>query len=152
MADDGGLAKFQRRLQAMRLAASGSVAPALLQGANEIAALQRAAAQSSRKTGALIDSIKVTGPGQATPSHSQPGGQMVVPENMAVVTAGNSEVRYAHLVEYGTRPRMQGQGTQADVHPGTAAQPFFWPGFRLGRGKALKRIKRAIGKAVREAK
>ena len=32
------------------------------------------------------------------------------------------------------------------------AQPFFWPGFRMGRKRALNRIKRAIGKAIREAK
>ena len=60
-----------------------------------------------------------------------------MPENAAVVTVGNSDVRYGHLVEYGT----------AD----TAAQPFFWPSVRLLRKRTTDRIKRAITKAVREA-
>ncbi|EYD73613.1 Phage protein, HK97, gp10 [Rubellimicrobium mesophilum DSM 19309] len=88
--------------------------------------------------GDLKASIAVTGPGQQTPPYSQPGGSMVVPENAAAVTAGNSEVRYPHLVEYGTKLQR--------------AQPYFWPGFRLSRKKAANRIKRAIGKAIREAK
>ena len=152
MVSDGGLSSFQRRMRAIPKAARLAVKPALVQGANEIAVLQRGMAASSRDTGALIDSIVVTGPGQSTPPYSQPGGAMVVPENMAVVTAGNTDVRYAHLVEFGTRARMLSSGSQAGTHPGTPAQPFFWPGFRLGRKRALNRIKRAIGKAIREAR
>lgn len=60
------------------------------------------------------------------------------PENAAAITVGNTDVRYPHLQEYGT-----------SFH---AAQPFFWPGFRMGRKRVLNRIKRAIGKAIREAK
>lgn len=138
MADDGGLSSFQNRMRAIPLAARKAVVPALLKSAEEIAAMQRGLAQSSRDTGALINSITVTGPGTSTPPYSQPGGAMAVPENMAVITAGNKDVRYPHLVEYGTGK--------------AAAKPFFWPGFRLGRKRALNRIKRAIGKAIREAK
>src|SRR3989338_994253 len=88
--------------------------------------------------GALLASVTVTGPGQATPAYSQPGGAAVVPDNAAAVTVGNTDVRYPHLVEYGT--------THA------AAQPFFWPGFRLSRKKAAAQIKRGISKAIRGAK
>ena len=63
---------------------------------------------------------------------------MVVPENTAAITVGNSDVRYPHLQEFGTTHH--------------AAQPFFWPGFRMGRKRALDRIKRAIGKAIKEAR
>lgn len=91
-----------------------------------------------RKTGALIDSIEVTGPGGTTPAYSQPGGSRAVPENAVALTAGNTKVRYAHLVEYGT----------AKAH----AQPFFWPAYRLFKLRAKRRISRAIGKAVRETK
>lgn len=152
MADDGGLASFQRRMRAIPKAARAAVAPALVQGANEIADLQRAMAEASRDTGALIDSIRVTGPGQSTPPYSQPGGRIIVPELSAAITAGDSDVRYAHLVEFGARARMMTSTAQATVHPGAPAQPFFWPGFRLGRKRALNRIKRAIGKAIREAR
>ncbi len=86
-------------------------------------------------TGALEESITVTPPGQATPEYSQPGGSRVAGELEAIVTAGNEDVRYPHLVEHGTTK--------------THAQPFFWPGFRLTRKRAANRIKGAISRAVR---
>lgn len=133
---DGGLSKFQKRMNAIPLAARKAVVPALAQGAYEIAQAQEALAPED--TGDLVGSIAVTLPGQTTPAYSQPGGSIVVAENQAVVTAGNSDVRYPHLVEYGTR--------------NAPAQPFFWPGFRLARRKAERRIKRVIAKAIRDAK
>ncbi len=136
MADDGGLSSFQKRMRAIPQAARLAVQPSLVKGAEEIAALQRALAPVDE--GDLKASIVVTAPGQTTPPYSQPGGAKVVPENMAAITAGNTNVRYPHLQEHGTT-----------FH---AAQPFFWPGFRMGRKRALNRIKRAIGKAIGEAK
>ncbi|PJN95958.1 hypothetical protein CNY89_05420 [Amaricoccus sp. HAR-UPW-R2A-40] len=138
MAQDGGLARFQARMKALPEAVREAVKPALVKGAEEIAALQRSAAEASRDTGDLIDSIAVTGPGGTTPPYSQPGGSKTVGELEAVVTAGNSKVRYAHLVEHGTKK--------------AEAQPFFWPGFRLGRKRATARIKRAISKAVKDSR
>lgn len=123
-------------MKAVPKAAREAVVPALLKGAGEIADVQRALAPVD--TGALRDSIVVTGPLQQTPPYSQPGGSMVVPENAAVITAGGTEVRYPHLVEFGTT-----------VAP---AQPFFWPGFRFTRKRAMDRMKRAIAKAIREAR
>lgn len=136
MADDGGLGSFQRRMRAIPKAARLAVGPALVRSADEIASLQRALAPEDE--GDLIASIVVTGPGETTPPYSQPGGSMVVPENSAAITAGNSDVRYPHLQEHGTTH-----------HP---AHPFFFPGFRLGRKRALARIKRAVGKAVKDAR
>lgn len=136
MADDGGLSSFQRRMAAIPKAARAAVQPALLTGANEIAAIQRSLAPKDE--GKLIDSIEVTGPGQQTPAYSQPGGSMTVPENAVAVTVGNTNTRYPHLQEYGTTHH--------------AAQPFFWPGYRLGRTRAMNRVKRAIAKAIREAR
>ncbi|NDV52165.1 HK97-gp10 family putative phage morphogenesis protein [Salipiger sp. PrR003] len=136
MADDGGLSKFQARLRAIPAAAREAVTPALTAGGYEIADAIEALAPEDE--GDLIGSIAVTLPGQSTPPYSQPGGGQVVPENQVAITAGNSDVRYPHLVEYGT------------TH--TAAQPFFWPGYRLARKKAQNRIKRAISKAIRGAK
>ena len=136
MADDGGLSSFQRRMWAIPKAARTAVRPALERSGEEIAALQRSLAPEDE--GDLIASIVVTGPGESTPPYSQPGGSMVVPENAVAITAGNSDVRYPHLQEHGT-----------SHHP---AHPFFWPGFRLGRKRALNRIKRAIGKAMKDAR
>lgn len=134
MAGDGGLSRFQKRMRAIPKAVRESVHPALVKGAEEIAATARRLAPE--ETGALKESITVTGPNQPTPAYSQPGGARMVGENQAAVTVGNSKVRYAHLVEYGT--------TKAP------AKPFFWPAFRSQRKRAANRIKRAMSKAVRD--
>lgn len=127
-------ARPARRLAAIPEAVKQSVAPALLKSGEELRDRMRALAPE--RTGALKASIEVTPPGHATPPYSQPGGMTVVPENAVYVTAGNEDVRYPHLVEYGT--------TEA------AAQPYFWPAYRLSRKRIATRVKRAIGKAVRE--
>ncbi|SFB82300.1 HK97-gp10 family putative phage morphogenesis protein [Tropicimonas isoalkanivorans] len=132
---DGGLSKFQKRMNAIPKEVREAVKPALMKSAEETAAAMRTLAPVD--SGDLRDSIAVTGPGQATPPYSQPGGSYTVPENAVSITAGNTDVRYAHLAEYGTKD--------------TAAQAYFWPGFRLHRKRSLNRIKRAISKAVREA-
>jgi hypothetical protein len=125
-------------MEAIPRAVREAVKPALLKSGDELASAMKRLAERSRDTGELIDSIAVTGPGQSTPPYSQPGGSKVVPENAVMVTAGNTDVRYPHLVEHGTANAV--------------AQPFFWPAFRLYRRRITRRINRAIGKAVREAR
>ena len=88
-------------------------------------------------TGALRDSIAVTLPGESTPPYSQPGGSRVAGPTEVIVTAGNSDVRYPHLVEYGTSH--------------SEAQPFFWPVFRLLKTRFKRRDSRAIRKAIKDA-
>lgn len=134
--DTSGRERLRKRLAAIPRAVRKAIEPALIATADEIADAMRHLAP--RKTGALIDSIAVTGPGEQTPAFSQPGGQQTVPENAVAITAGNNAVRYAHLVEFGTRK----------AH----AQPFFWPAYRLFKNRAKRRITRAIGKAVRDTK
>ncbi|MBV2144409.1 HK97 gp10 family phage protein [Falsochrobactrum sp. TDYN1] len=136
MADDGGLSRFQRRMNAIPKAVREAVKPALVKSAQEMASGMKRLAETSRDTGALIDSIEATGPGQQTPPYSQPGGSNQVKENEAVVTAGNKNVRYAHLVEYGTTA--------------SSAQPFFWPTVRTQNKRAANRIKRAMRKSIKE--
>jgi HK97 gp10 family phage protein len=131
-----GLASFQKRMVAIPLAARKSVGPALLRAADIVADTMRSLAPVDE--GDLRASIAITGPGEATPPYSQPGGSAIVPELNAAITVGNSDVRYPHLLEYGTSD--------------TAAQPFFWPGLRLSRKRAMAIIKRNIGSAVRDAK
>lgn len=130
------LRRLQKRLEAIPKNVREAVQPALDKSASELVDTMKALAEPSRDTGALIDSITMTPAGQTTPPYSQPGGSKVVPENAVVVTAGNTNVRYPHLVEYGTTK--------------TRAQPFFWPAFRLTRKRIQSRIKRAISKAVRD--
>lgn len=165
---DGGLSSFQKRMRAIPKAAREAVQPVLLREAEKMAETMRALAPDDPATDApdLKSSIAVTGPGQTTPPYSQPGGSAVVPENMAAITVGNEEVRYPHMVEYGTAPHAVDKGANnhtllgkarkamklGTMHPGTPAQPFFWPAFRMHSKKSLAAIKRGIGKAIREAK
>ena len=130
------LARLQKRLNAIPKAVRDAVQPALRASGEELVAAMKALAEPSRKTGALIDSITFTTAGNTTPPYSEPGGSRVVPENAVAVTAGNTKVRYVHFVEYGTSKM--------------AAEPFFWPAYRLLKKKLSDRIKRSASKAVRE--
>lgn len=130
------LARLTKRLEAIPREVKAAVVPALMKSGDELADQMKNLAPEDE--GDLKVSIVVTGPGERTPAYSQPGGSMTVPENAVAVTVGNEHVRYAHLVEYGT----------SKAH----AQPYFWPAYRLLKKRLTSRIKRAISKAVREAR
>lgn len=132
---DNGLPKTLAAFDRLKEAPRNAIVASLQKSAEELAAAQRSLAPED--TGALKDSIAVTPAGQSTPSYSQPGGSMVVPPNAVAVTVGNSEVRYPHLVEYGTAT--------------TEAQSFFWRGFRLLRARIDARTVRDGRKAVRDS-
>lgn len=129
-----GIKSFQRKMRAMPAAVRKALAPATLQGAQEIADM--ATHFAPEDTGDLVNSITVTGEGQSTPPYSHPGGSHVVPEGAAAVSVGSSDVRYPHLQEYGTRHH--------------AAQPFFWPAYRTLKKRSANRIKRAMTKAIKD--
>jgi HK97 gp10 family phage protein len=126
--------RLARRLAAIPKSVKKAVEPALRQSGEELVSSMRNLAP--KDTHALEQSIKYTMPGNSTPAYSQPGGSTVAGENQVLVTAGNTDVRYPHLVEYGTAE--------------AAAQPFFWPAYRLKKKRLSSRIKRAIGKAVKD--
>lgn len=128
------LLRLQRRMNAIPQAVRDAVTPALVKSGEELVARMRALAPED--TGALKASITATPPGGTTPAYSQPGGATTAGPNQVLVTAGNEHVRYPHLVEYGA------------AH--APAQPFFWPAYRLTKKRIANRVKRAIGKAVRE--
>lgn len=131
-----GLKSFQRRMAAIPREARKATEPALTQAAYIVADAVEALAPED--SGDLKGSVAVTPPGQSIPPYAMAIGSRVVPFNAAAVTVGNFDVRYPHLVEYGTRNAL--------------AQPFFWPGVRLTRKKAAAKIKTALRKAIREAK
>lgn len=128
--------RLERHLDAIPRAVKAAVVPALTKSGQDLATMQRVLAP--RDSGDLQNSIAVTLPGGTTPPYSQPGGSRTAKENEVLVTVGNSDVRYPHLVEYGTAT--------------AAAQPYFWPAYRLLKKKMASRIKRAIAKAVKEAR
>jgi HK97 gp10 family phage protein len=141
-----GLRELQRKLKAIPGAAKTAAKTAVVQGATEIAGLQQRLAPVDK--GDLRKSIAVTPPGGTTPPYSQPGGARVASEFQAIITAGNSDVRYAHLVEYGAAPHIAGGIFDGAQHPGTPAQPFFWPAYRALRKRSKRRISTNIKKAI----
>ncbi|MDR6101019.1 HK97 gp10 family phage protein [Agrobacterium larrymoorei] len=134
MAKDGGISRVQQRLAMIPKNVRAALQPELIKNGNDLAVTARILAP--RDSGALQESITVTPGGTATPPYSAPGGRVIVPELAVAVTAGNKDVRYAHLVEHGT--------TEAP------AQPFFWPAFRMMRKKISGRLKRAASTAVKK--
>ena len=131
---DNGLAKTLAAIERARKTPREIIVPAILKSAEELAAAQRALAPVD--TGALRDSITVTAPGQSTPPYSMEGGLRMANPTEAIVTAGNSKVRYAHLVEYGTK--------------NSEAHSFFWSAYRLLRARLKNRVNRTAKKAVND--
>lgn len=145
-----GWDRLKRRLEKIPKNVREQTQPAITSAAQDVAEVMKALAPVD--DGDLKDSIVVTSGGQRTPPHSQPGGATTVPENAAMITAGNSKVRYAHLVEFGTRAHINGGQFAGTTNPGATGQPFFFVGFRLAKAKAARKIKRAVSKAVRSKK
>lgn len=134
MADDGGIGRLKARLAAIPKEVKKATEPALRKQAEAMVGTMRRFVP--KDTHDLEYSIKYTMPGNQTPAYSQPGGSMVVPENAVAITVGNADVRYGHLVEYGTAKAN--------------AQPYFWPSVRLHNKKSKQAIKRAISRAVKK--
>jgi len=143
-----GLDRFKAAMKRMPASVKATAISSTLQGANELVALQKSLVPVDK--GDLRDSIVVTPPGGTTPPYSQPGGSRTAGPIQAIVTAGNTKVRYAHLVEFGVAPHVNGGEHAGTQNPGYAAEPFFWPSFRALRGRIKGRITRNINKAIKE--
>lgn len=151
------LAKLQNREAALRKLAAippavrSAAKQALAQSADEITEAIRAAAPQG-KTGKLKKSIAQTWGGGKVRYSSLQGnvGEAGDPDLSVRISAGNSEVRYAHLLEWGTAPHINGGLFAGTEHPGTRAQPFFYPTYRKLRRRARSRISRAITKAIKQ--
>ena len=135
MSDSSGLAATLAAMNRAKKIARSAVMPEMIQAASHLTVTMRILAPHD--SGDLERSIAATAPGESTPPYSQPGGSRVAGDKEVLITAGNSDVRYAHLVEYGT--------AEAE------AQPFFWPAWRLNRKKIRDRIARRFRKALKDA-
>lgn len=81
---------------------------------------------------------------QAISSVASANGNLVI-----TIYAGNSKVRYAHLVEFGTAPHINGGRFAGSQNPGTAARPFFYVSYRALRKRAKSRVTRSVNKAAK---
>ena len=125
--------RLAARLDALPQEIIEALRPALVRSADEVAANMTGLAP--RDEGDLIASIAVTPPGGTTPPYAAGGGSRTAGPNEAFVTVGNTDVRYAHIIEFG--------------RVGAAAQPFMRPGWRLARARIERRLKRAISAVVK---
>lgn len=150
------MAKFSRReyllkkLAAMPQSVRSAVRQALAEGADQITDDMKRLAP--KRTGKLRDSITQTWGGGKVRYSSLAGSTSEAgdPDLTVRISAGNSGVRYAHLVEFGTAPHLNGGRFAGSRHPGTAAEPFFFPAYRANKRRVKARISRATTKAVRE--
>lgn len=135
-----GLARLERKLKRLPAAAKDMIRAEMEKGADQIVAAMKSLApvlkqpDKRRRAGALRDSIGWTW--GKKPKYAV--ALAIVKASLAgdltiTIYAGNSEVRYAHLLEWGT-VKMQ-------------AQPFFYVSWRAHR----KSVRRSIRKAVNAA-
>lgn len=129
-------AVLQKRLSAIPQEILEALRPALMQSGHDVADAAKAYAEASRDTGALIQSIVVTGPGETTPAYAEGGGKRTAGPNQVLVTVGNEDMRHGHFIEFGTVKQE--------------AQPFLRPGFRTAKPRIERRINRTISTNVRK--
>jgi HK97 gp10 family phage protein len=148
-----GRARLLKKMAAIPADIRKEMAAAIQQGAEDIVRLQKSLAPED--SGDLRDSI-VSSAGGAAPKCSafkggQKGGGKSDPDLSVTISAGNAKVRYAHIVEFGSAPHVNGGLFAGSQHPGTPAKPFFFPGYRAMRRKVKGRITRATKKAIRKS-
>jgi HK97 gp10 family phage protein len=118
-----------KKLLALRDETAQAVKPAMIKAAEIIIEQQKAYAPEI--TGELKDSITYHFDASAT------GARKFANETRLYITAGDADAPYAPLIEIGTQRRP--------------ATPFFFPGYRVAKKKALGVITRAVTVAVKGA-
>lgn len=143
-----GLDRLHKKLKKLPPAAEKRIKEAMEQGANEIVALMKSLVAVD--SGDLRDSIGWTW--GERPKYSQAIATVKSTDGKLALTiyAGNSKVRYGHLVEFGSAPHINGGQFAGTQHPGTKAQPFFFVSWRALRRRTKSRITRAITKSAKE--
>lgn len=157
-----GLKSLEAKLKRIPKEVRSAVKQALAEGADEIVATMKNLAPVSANgshgwpPGMLRDSIVATFGDGSTPKYAafrnRKGRRAIQandPDLSVTITAGNETVRYAHLVEFGTKPHVNGGKFKGTQNPGTAAQPFFYPGYRANKKRVKARIARAINRAAK---
>lgn len=142
------------KLRALPPEARSRIKQALAQGADEITDMQRRLAP--KDTGKLRDSIMQTwGDKPALSSAGLAGGGSMPgdPDLTVWITAGGGPRDsgwYARFVEFGTASHVNKGAFPGTIHPGTKAQPFFFPAYRSLKRRVKSRITRAFSKSMKD--
>lgn len=129
-------AELEKRLSAIPQEILDALRPALMRYGNEVASAIATFAEASRDTGAYIDSIAVTGPGETTPAYAEGGGRRTAGPNQVLVTVGNEDMRHGHFLEFGT----------VKMEP----QPAVLPAVRTIKPRFERGMSRAVSNAVKK--
>lgn len=144
-----GRKRLLAKMAALPAEVRSAIKQALAEGADEITDMQKRLAPV--KTGDLRNSIVQTWGGHRVRYSSLNATAGAGDPDLTVrISAGNSKVRYAHLIEFGTAPHINGGKFVGSQHPGTKAQPFFYPPYRALRKRVKSRITRATTKAAKK--
>lgn len=157
-----GLSKLQKKLSKLPEVVKDRIAKAMEQGAEEIVNLAKSLVPVDEMV--LYDSIGWTwgDPPKGSITLGSVRRSRTSKEGLKItIYAGNSEAFYARWVEFGTSPHnvAQGGGTKSGQrqlrkggglgHPGSRAQPFFFPAYRANRRRVRSRITRATSAAAK---
>ena len=167
-----GKEEFLRQLRALPDAVRSEVTKALSASAEETTdTMQRFAPINSGTLRASIGYVFGDAPAGAMSTSGRKGKASADAARAAkfkavlavTIYAGGGAAWYARLVEFGTRahdikPRNKralatnGKVIGAKVrHPGASRQPFFYPGYRIGRKRYRSRVQRAIRAGAKKA-
>jgi len=144
-----GLVALDKKLKQLPKIAKETIKAAMEGGANQIVEMMKSLAPDD--SGDLRDSIGWTwgkAPKYSTVlalAKSSLAGDLTI-----TIYAGNSKVRYAHLVEFGTAPHIVGGKFAGAQHPGAKASPFFFVSWRANREKGKSCIRSAITQSAKQ--
>lgn len=142
-----GREKLRRRLERLPELAKQHVRAGLQQAAEETVGMMKRAAPVGKAPIHLRDAIHYT--------WGRPGKKILGAFNIGggdgialTIRASSPNVTYAHLVEFGTAPHAAGGKFKGAMHPGTPAQPFFWPSYRAMKRRIRTLVRRGLKRAV----
>lgn len=163
MAKVTGLRSLEAKLKRIPKAARSAIKQALAEGADDMVSTMKSLAPVSSsgshgwQPGMLRESVVATFGDGSVPKYAafrtRRGRRAIKsndPDLSVTISAGNTDVRYAHLVEFGTKPHPNKGKFAGTMHPGTPPQPFFFPGYRAHKKSVKARITRAINRSAKK--
>lgn len=144
-----GRAKLRKRLLRLPDDVKRRLRAEFAQGADDIVNMMKAVAPVD--DGELRESITWRWSGEGKIAYSQ-GDSSGQPGDMSIrISAGNTRVRYPHLVEFGAAPHIAGGIFKGAMHPGQPPQPFFFPSYRAQKKRVVKNFRRGIKRAMQDS-
>jgi HK97 gp10 family phage protein len=148
-----GLDLLRKKIAALPGEMQTEIRKAMEKGADEMVALARSLAPVD--SGALRDSIGWTWgeapKGSLALARASHGDMtLTIYAGSRDKSLGDRDAFYVRWVEFGTATHPQGGMFAGTTHPGTTAQPFFFPAWRAVRKRVKNRNTRAVRTAIKK--